>query len=156
MGRVNKFTEGVFTDIVGTSTNISKFDKFINVQDTLKEAKGDLKKFMEEYTSKVNENKNLFNELALLEDVIMQIRTKENLSIDNIKINTVREYIYARTSFHRKDITCDDVRVIVGQTDQFGSDVQKLSGNKKFMELAKNKLIESMDEIINHTKSKFK
>lgn len=154
MGRVNKFTDGVFTDIVASNKRVSEFEIFINVQDTLKKPKGDLKQFLSEYTKLTKQNTVTINRLASLEDVIMQIRTKENLSSNDIKLNVVREYIYARTTFHRKDTTTDDIRVIVGQTNEYGTDVNILSGNKTFMELAKNKLTSAMDEIINISKTK--
>jgi len=156
MGRVNKFTEGVFTDIVGTQTRTSKFEQFINLQDTMKKPKGDLKKFLDEYKSTTEENKPIFEKLSLLEDAIMQIRTKENITSEHIKLNTVREYIYARTTFHRKDTTTDDIRVIVGQTDEYGTNTDVLYDNKKFMELAKEKLISSMEEVIQQTLKKIK
>jgi hypothetical protein len=149
MGRVNKLTEGVFTDIVGNQTVIPAYDKFLNVQDNLKKPSQELKKLTSQYKKEVTSNKTIFEKLAKLEDVIMQTRTRDNLSNDMIKLNIVREYIYARVPFHRNDKESKDVRVIVGLTEFNGEDVKVMYDNKEFMDKAKNKLVEAMNDIIN-------
>lgn len=149
MGRVNKLTEGVFTSIVGNQTIIPSYDKFLNVQDDLKKPSQELKKLITQYKKEITSNKTIFEKLGKLEDVIMQIRTRDNLSNDMIKLNIVREYIYARIPFHRNDKESNDIRVIVGLTEFNGVEVDKMYDNKEFMDKAKNKLVEAMNEIIN-------
>ena len=151
MGRVNIFTDGVFSNITGTQTKVPEFLRFLNNQDLLKKPKGDLKKFLDEYKKLTESNKETFERLSTLEDVILQLRAMDNLTRDNIKLNVVREYIYARTTFHRKDISNNDIRVIVGQTDEYGDNLDILLGNKEFMDHSKEKLITAMNEIINQT-----
>ena len=87
--------------------------------------------------------------LAKLEDVIMQMRTRDNLNPKDIKLNIVREYIYARVPFHRNDKESNDIRVIVGLTEFNGDNVPSLESNTEFMEKAKSKLADAMTEIIN-------
>jgi hypothetical protein len=82
-----------------------------------------------------------------LEEIIMQMRIKENL--DDIKLSLVREYIYARTPFYRKDKKAKDVRVIVNKVEfhpEVGtSGIEILFGNEDFMARAKEKLVQAMD-----------
>ena len=149
MGRVNKFTEGVFTDIVGNQTTVPAYDKFLNVQNDLKKPSAELKKLTTQYKKLVTSTKTSLENLAKLEDVIMQMRTRDNLNPKDIKLNIVREYIYARVPFHRNDKESNDIRVIVGLTEFNGDNVPSLESNTEFMEKAKSKLADAMTEIIN-------
>ncbi len=102
------------------------------------------------YKKMVIKNKAAFEQLAALEEVIMQMRIREDLS--DIKLSLVREYIYARTPFYRKDKKAKDVRVIVDkvelQPEVQDSGVEKLLGNTEFMAKAKEKLGAAMDNEI--------
>jgi|LakMenE18May11ns_1017448.scaffolds.fasta_scaffold9958550_20 hypothetical protein len=149
MGRVNKTIEGVFTNIVGTSSEISTYNQFINQGEDLNISK-ELQDLTDTYVKLVNESKNTFEQLASLEEIIMQMRIKENL--DDIKLSLVREYIYARTPFYRKDKKAKDVRVIVNKVEfhpEVDSEgIEILFGNEEFMARAKEKLVQSMDSEI--------
>lgn len=149
MARVNKLTEGVFTGIVGNQTTVPAYDRFLNVQKDLKRPSGELNKLITSYKDQINTNKTTFENLGKLEEVIMQIRTRDNLKPDMIKLNIVREYIYARIPFHRNDKESNDIRVIVGLTEFNGNNVDELYKNKQFMDKAKSKMVDSMNEIIN-------
>lgn len=145
MGRVNKTIEGVFTNIVGTSSEISTYNQFINQGEDLNISK-ELQDLTDTYVKLVNDHKNTFEQLASLEEIIMQMRIKENL--DDIKLSLVREYIYARTPFYRKDKKAKDVRVIVDKIEfhpEVGTNIEILIGNEDFMERAKEKLVTAMD-----------
>jgi len=153
MGRVNKTIEGVFTNIVGTSTEISSYNQFINHgKDSCSKELTDL---TEMYKKMVNKHKAAFEQLAALEEIIMQMRIREDLS--DIKLSLVREYIYARTPFYRKDKKSKDVRVIVDKVEfhpESDGNLEILLGNKDFMEKAKNKLAQAMDlEILENIKT---
>ena len=148
MGRVNKTIEGVFTNIVGTSSEISTYNQFINQGEDLNISK-ELQDLTDTYVKLVNEHKNTFEQLASLEEIIMQMRIKENL--DDIKLSLVREYIYARTPFYRKDKKAKDVRVIVDKIEfhpEVGTNIEILIGNEDFMARAKEKLTSAMDSEI--------
>jgi hypothetical protein len=145
MGRVNKTIEGVFTNIVGTSSEISTYNQFINQGEDLNVSK-ELQDLTDTYVKLVNEHKNTFEQLASLEEIIMQMRIKENL--DDIKLSLVREYIYARTPFYRKDKKAKDVRVIVDKVmfqPESAEGVEKLLSNESFMATSKKKLVQAMD-----------
>jgi hypothetical protein len=145
MGRVNKTIEGVFTNIVGTSSEISTYNQFINQGEDLNVSK-ELQDLTDTYVKLVNDHKNTFEQLAALEEIIMQMRIKENL--DDIKLSLVREYIYARTPFYRKDKKAKDVRVIVDKVmfqPESAEGVEKLLSNESFMATSKKKLVQAMD-----------
>lgn len=148
MGRVNKTIEGVFTNIVGTSSEISTYNQFINQGEDLNISK-ELQDLTDTYVKLVSDHKNTFEQLASLEEIIMQMRIKENL--DDIKLSLVREYIYARTPFYRKDKKAKDVRVIVDKIEfhpEVGANIEILLGNDEFMARAKEKLVTAMDSEI--------
>ena len=157
MGRVNKFTSGVFTDIVGNEKEMPLYDQFMRIQTTLnKRPTKKLDGFLKMYTSKIKEHKLLFEELAMIETIIMQMRSRDNIQPDDIKLNIVREYIYARIPFQRNDKEGNDIRVIIGLTEIHGTDVKILSGNKELMEIAKEKLTSAMESHINENNEKLK
>lgn len=154
MGRVNKFTTGVFTDIVGNQKEMPLFEQFMRIQTTLdKRPSKKLNDLLKKYNAKVIANKPVFTELANLEDVIMRIRSRENLNISDIKLNVVREYIYARVPFHRKDTDAKDIRVIVGLVADWGGDIKDLLNHDAFMQLSKDKVIAAMDKMIDESLS---
>lgn len=157
MGRVNKFTSGVFTDIVGNEKEMPLYDQFMRIQTTLnKRPTKKLDGFLKSYTSKIKEHKLLFEELAMIETIIMQMRSRDNIQPDDIKLNIVREYIYARIPFQRNDKDGNDIRVIIGLTEVHGTDVKILSGNKELMEIAKEKLTSAMESHIDENIEKLK
>lgn len=145
MPRENKLTEGVFTGIVGTRERISSYDLFLETM--TKKNSPELSKWSKKYRDHINKNKVRFQNLAKLEEVIMQLRSKETL-LENIKLSLVREYIYARALFFREGKGTKDIRVIVDKTDIYGDDLNSLLKNKEFMQKATTKLQEAMDKEI--------
>ena len=158
MGRVNKDIEGVFVNVVGNEKEKSSYDRFIDYGKTLskKETKA-LSEFTKIYNDLMTNIKTDIQRLADLEVIIMQLRTKENLNSDDIKLNIVRnEYIYARYPFFRNDKTTKDIRIIVDNVEFHGTDLKKLSGNQEFMEKAQNKLVKAMESEIDENVKKYK
>lgn len=156
MGRVNKTIEGVFIDIVGSPSEVSSYDQFLNHGNDVEYSK-ELKEMTELYKSTVTKNKVVFEQLAALEEIIMQMRIRENL--EDIKLSQVREYIYARTPFYRKDKKSKDVRVIVKKLEFYPEaegNLDILFGNPEFMEKAKTKLVQAMDSEIAENIKTFK
>lgn len=148
MGRVNKLTSGVFTDIIGNEKEKPDFIRFIDAQSNLQKPKTDLKSYLSKYKKIIEENRSIFDELGLIETIIMQMRSRDNIQTDDIKLNIVREYIYARIPFHRNDKEGKDIRVIVGMVENYGSDVTKLYDNTDLMTIAKNRLTWAMNNHI--------
>lgn len=156
MGRINKLTEGVFAEMVGTSKQISKHDEFLNNIDSKSK---NLKNLRKDYENMIGSNKNLFNKLAKLEETILQIRAKESMmtgQTDLIKLSLVREYLYARYPFYRKGMTTKDIRVIVDKSEFWGGDLNILVKNKEFMSKAIEKLQKAMDVEIDNNLHEYK
>lgn len=153
MGRFNKATEGVFSEMVGNDKTVSLYEKFINYGKDLKIGK-ELQKFTQEYQSIIDENKTNFERLSRLEEIIMQLRSIENIS--DVKLSLVREYIYARCPFFRLGRDSKDIRVIVGTTDLNGQKLDKLVDNQDFMEKAYDKLRVAMKFEVDNNISDYK
>ena len=108
----------------------------------------ELVKHCNRYKDFISMMKTNFEKLAKLEGVIMQMRAKELIS-EEVKLSLVRdEYIYARTIFYREDRETKDIRIIVGKTEFHGNDLEKLSRDETFMNLAKDKLAKAIDKEI--------
>ena len=155
MGRINKTIDGVFVDIVGSSSELSGYDQFLN-QGT-KTPSRELKKLTDDYKSLITKHRQVFEQLASLEEIIMQLRIRENLG--DIKLSQVREYVYARTPFYRKDKVSKDVRVIVEKIEFYPEgmeDINNLFGNQEFMDTAKYKLAKSIDAEISENVRSYK
>lgn len=144
MGRVNKTIEGVFVDIVGDAEKVSTYDVFINLE--TKKSNKELKGFVNEYKKVIDANKANFEKLAHLEEIIMQIRSREN--IDDIKLSVVRDYIYARCPFYRKEKSSKDIRIIVDHLDLWKDRMSEIENSPELMERAKIKLTKVMDQEI--------
>ena len=144
MGRVNKTIGGVFVDIVGSASRISKYDEFINSGKNLKSSKS-LKAITADYKKLIDAQKDQYRVLADLEQLILQKRVRENLNPKDIKLSMLREYIYARISFYRTNTSTKDIRVLVGFSDAYGKTLKDISKNKIFQEHAAIKLQEAMD-----------
>ena len=144
MGRVNKTIGGVFVDIVGSASRISKYDEFINSGKNLKSSKS-LKAITADYKKLIDAQKDQYRVLADLEQLILQKRVRENLNPKDIKLSVLREYIYARISFYRTNTSTKDIRVLVGFSDAYGKTLKDISKNKIFQEHAAIKLQDAMD-----------
>ena len=145
-----KHVNGVFTEMVGTQKQLSQFEQFLNMDP--KESSDELKRLTYTYRNIVTKWKSNFDSAALLEETILQLRAKENIT--EIKLSIVRdEYIYARSPFYRRGGSTKDIRVIVGKTDIDGEDLNRLSKNIQFMERAKRKIQVAMDKIIAENKN---
>lgn len=152
MGRVNKETEGVFTDIVGTTSELSSYDVFLRNENVTQSKL--LKEYVEKYKKMIDKNRVTFDNLSKLEEIIMQLRSRERIS--DIKLSLVRQYIYARCSFFRREKTAKDIRVIVDNVEFWEENMDNLLKNDTFMEKAKNKLIKAMDIEIENNIEEYK
>ena len=145
MGRVNKTTEGVFVNVVGTSKERSSYDQFITRSDNT-DGPGEycLADFVTEYRNKVSKHKMDIQQLADLEVIIMQIKALLNMD-SSVKLYTVRNtYVYARCPFFRSDDDINEIRVLIDPIDLYfpdgTADLTILSGNKLFMDRVYDKI----------------
>ena len=86
MIRHPKHVNGVFTEVVGSDKEISKFEIFLN--SSPKDPSTELLNLTGTYRNIVSKWKGNFESVALLEEFILQLRSMENLS--EIKLSIVR------------------------------------------------------------------
>ncbi len=145
MNKYPKHVNGVFTEIVGSDKEISKFELFLMASP--EGTSSDLTKLTGTYKNIVTQWKSNFETVAVLEELILQMRSMENLS--EIKLSKVRdEYIYARSPFFRRGGSTKDIRVIVGRTDINGKELNALAQDITVMEQDKRKIKTAMNEVI--------
>lgn len=153
MGRTNKVTSGVFVDLIGNTKQISEFDAFL--KSDVEHPSDELKIYTQEYQTIFNRTKKTIFKLSKLEEIILQLRSRDSLLDDLIKLSIVREYIYARIPFFRRERGTKDIRIIAGLTEFYGDNMEKLLTNKEFMDKAKEKLIEAMNNEIDYNKKEY-
>lgn len=152
MGRFNATIDGVFTDLVEVG-QIPSYDKFVNYGNDMKQSR-ELKKFTTEYKNLVKMFGPTIEKLATLEEIIMQMRSKE--SMEDVKLSLVRDYLYARCSFYRRGKLSKDIRVIVDKAEFWEyTNIDELSNNKEFMDKAMGKLTKAMDSEIKNNMYEF-
>jgi len=141
----NKLSKGVFTEIVETEKKKSLFNQFIT--DVSSDDNGQtVNQLLSRYKKLISNYENVFKELALIEESILQIKTRE--SVRDIKLYMVRDYIYARTSFFRLGNDFKDIRIIVDKINNYGITEDNLSSlleNERFMDKLTRKLNSVMD-----------
>jgi hypothetical protein len=144
----NKLSKGVFTEIVETEKKKSLFNQFIT--DVSSDDNGQtVNQLLSRYKKLISNYENVFKELALIEESILQIKTRE--SVRDIKLYMVRDYIYARTSFFRLGNDFKDIRIIVDKINNYGITEDNLSSlleNERFMDKLTRKLNSVMDNEI--------
>lgn len=147
-------SKGVFASLTGDDGGKNLYNKFIADTSKTKVVTPELDSFILLYKSRVTKIEPELIRLSKIEEILLQIRAIE--TIRDIKLSMVREYIYARTSFYRHDKKVKDVRVVVGKVDEFPQTLESLHKSRKFMKLAKEKLIEVMTTEIENNIKDFK
>jgi len=149
MPRLQKVTEKVFAEIAetpqkkGAYTTFLDIDKVLNLpeDEQLTELKG-------MYAEIISEQKDIVSALAAIEEVIIQIRCKRVINSE-LRLSLSRNYIYARSVFYRRGNQINDIRVVVGTTDDHGDDLKTLILDKVFTSKCVVKLQEAMNKEIN-------
>lgn len=157
MIKPNKLTGGVFTEIVGDTNGSDSYYQFLYGMGRVPSK--ELKKLNGEYLTLINNHRHVFEKLAKLEEVILQIRSRDTImkgSTEEIKLSLVRDYIYSRHPFYRKDMKTKDIRVIVDKSEFWGEDLDVLMTIPEFSEKSKTKLIDAMNIQIHETLSKYR
>jgi hypothetical protein len=154
MPRNNKVTGRVFAEIAETSRRKGAYEKFLAIDQEMGfqemgfQESEKLKEIKEKYSTLVQECADDIKILAALEEIITQIRAKEAINTE-LRLSLSRDYIYARSSFYRKDNKINDIRIVVGKVDEYGDELDELINDTNFRILCKEKVIEAMDKEIN-------
>lgn len=148
MSRYNPVIERIFSNIVDENPNRGTYNAFLNVEDNLNLPKNQtVENFKEMYGKVINGCIEDLHLLAKLEEIIIQTRCKSIIQSE-MKLSQSRNYIYARSTFYRKGKEMNDIRVMVGKTDNWGDDLNALMENKQFRVLCYTMLIDAMDREI--------
>lgn len=164
MPKIQKVIERLFTNIFPDDFRPGEYEFFLKFDENSNiEVNEDLKNLKDIYESLIKNHLNDFIILSKVEETIIQLRCKEIIDKEiRLSISTQRKvetkfseaktvrYIYARSLFYRRGSEINDIRVLVGKTDEYGDNVDDLYQNEFFMTLCKQKLIESMDKEIQH------
>ena len=153
MGRVNKSTEGVFVNIVGSASEISKYQQFLH-RSPSGISSGKYQGLMTAYSNKCSVIKMDLQQLAELEVIMMQIRSKEEIAGNIVWFQMRNKYVYARCPFFRTDQSINEMRCLIDNIEFYFDDPQELdlsilSGNPEFVQKTVDKLSSKMDEEIN-------
>lgn len=152
MGRVNRKIEGAFVKLIGETNGITAYEAFLN-RNNIENPTAQLKKYTKAYTDFITNQKLNLKRICLIEEIILQLRTRE--TVDDIKLSITNNYIYARCPYYRNDTTAKDVRVLVDSLTLYKVGTKKavtpktLFANQEFMEKATSKLKAAMSDIIN-------
>jgi hypothetical protein len=151
MPRVNQIIKRVFADLPrGSAKSKTAAEDFLNLDDQLGlqvTASQAAMKDRYDALSKEADFVEVLDTLASLEEIIIQMRAKLVIESE-LRLSLSRHYIYARTIFFRRGSEINDIRVLVGTTDIWGSDINALVNNPEFRELAKVQLFKAMDKEI--------
>jgi hypothetical protein len=148
MPRNNEITKRVFADIAETQPGTGSYDKFLAVDEELNlPVSTRLELAKEKYRGLTQDCVYDINVLAMLEEIIIQIRCKEVI-YSELRLSLSRNYIYARSLFYRRGREINDIRVIVGTTDQYGTNLNKLLKSKSFTTICWTKLTVAMNKEI--------
>jgi hypothetical protein len=167
MGRINKSTEGVFVNIVGTNEVRPAYDVFM-YQESLDADQDDrycLADLVTDYSNVCTKTKVELQQLADLEVLIMQIRLRRTFK-SNVKLYFMNKksgtvYIYARCPFYRKYSDINEVRILIDNAEYHTESrddhaLTMLSGNNNFMCFVYDKLTEVMDREIEENLQDYK
>jgi len=148
MPRNNKITERVFADIAEATPGTGAYDKFLAIDEELGlPISPQLESVKEKYKELSQDCVYDVKVLAMLEEIIIQIRAKEVINSE-LRLSLSRNYIYARSLFYRRGKEINDIRVIAGKTEDFGEELDELLEDDNFRILCRKKLTQAMDEEI--------
>jgi hypothetical protein len=148
MPRINKVTEKVFAEIAETPKKKGSYTTFLNIDKVMGLPESDsLKEFKGLYDELTSENKGTISTLSTLEEIIIQTRCKEVIESE-LRLSLSRNYIYARSVFYRRGNKINDIRVVIGRTEDYGTDLENLLSGKTFRNLCKDTLIAAMTKEI--------
>jgi hypothetical protein len=131
----------IFNGILTDDNNIGKLDKFIAAGDSDDD-------HLIQYQNKINKIKTNIEELADLEQIILQRRTLVNMDVTKIRITFNNGYIYARTPFYQRDTSNNDIRVIVGKKTTTTPTTDELLNDIQFISNALYKLKKAMKDVL--------
>ena len=148
MPRTNKITARVVPENKGV------YQDFLNLDERTKSNVSDLLRSVKlQYEMMAFTHKEDIDYMSCLEEVIIQIRCKEVILEElrlSLNLNKKKDmsYIYARTLFYRRNKQINDIRVCIGSSEQYGTDLNSLLDDEEFRHICVIKLTEAMNKEI--------
>ena len=135
MPRLQKVTEKVFAEIAETPQKKGAYSSFLEVDKILGlPVSPELQELKDLYDNLTHASKEMIEQLASIEEIVIQIRCKNVISKE-LRLSLSRNYIYARSVFYRRGNKINDIRVVVGTTEEYGDDLGELIKTTAFRDL---------------------
>ena len=156
MPRLQKVTEKVFAEIAETPQKKATYTTFLEIDDVLGVPESDqLTELKTLYTDIVANAKKTVSTLAMIEEIVIQIRCKSVID-QELRLSLSRNYIYARSIFFRRGNQINDIRIVVGTTDTFGDNLDDLIEDFGFRGVCIAKLEKAMEKEIKNNINQLK
>ena len=155
MPRINKITERVFSGLEKTRDRNGAHERFLALDGELGlQETESLLAWKKRYADLAENFVDDLRDLALMEEIIIQMRAKQVIHSE-IRLSLSRNYVYARSLFYRRGNQINDIRVVVGKTEELGDDFNELCirlvDDPAFLLLCISKLKTAMDLEIEKT-----
>ena len=148
MPRLQKVTEKVFAEIAETPQKKGAYTSFLEVDKVLGlPVSQELLELKDLYDNLTHANKEMIEQLASIEEIVIQIRCKNVISKE-LRLSLSRNYIYARSIFYRRGNKINDIRVVVGTTEEYGDDLGELIDVPAFRDLCTMDITVAMEKEI--------
>jgi hypothetical protein len=135
MPRLQKVTEKVFAEIAETPQKKGAYTSFLEVDKVLGLPQSDqLQELKTLYENLTHASKQMIEQLASIEEIVIQIRCKNVISKE-LRLSLSRNYIYARSIFYRRGNKINDIRIVVGTTEDHGDNLCELIKTVEFRHL---------------------
>lgn len=156
MPRLQKVTHKVFAEIAETAQKKGAYTTFLDIDQVLALPESEeIQELKDLYLEIIEEVKNQIGALSTLEEIIIQIRCKAVVN-EEIRLSLSRNYIYARSIFFRRGNKINDIRVVVGTTEEYGDDLDALMEDQVFLSKGVVKLVDAMRREIEQNKKQLK
>lgn len=156
MPRLQKVTEKVFAEIAETPQKKGAYTTFLDIDDVLGiPEEGRLTDMKTLYSDLVATAKKTVSTLAMIEEVVIQIRCKSVID-QELRLSLSRNYIYARSIFYRRGNQINDIRIVMGTTESYGDDLGELIEDFGFRGVCIAKLGKAMEKEIKNNINQLK
>lgn len=142
--KVNRITDGVFTQIMGSDRERTLYDQFMGLENKIKSDRK-TRGYLQDYSRLLGKLKVDLQQLKHTEELIILYRIKNNPVIN---LSTLREYIYARLVCPRDETRNQDIRVCVANSEFYPGKIEDLEKNEELMTKAKEKVFSQFDGIL--------
>lgn len=143
MPRLNNVMKRVFGDISPKSIeNFLGIEEDLGLQTTPSQAA-----WKKKYKDLVDLSLERLDDLATVENILIQLRCKLMIESE-LRLSLSRNYIYARSTFFRRGKEINDLRVVVGKTEDWGTNIDELINDLDFRQVCTLELEKAMDKEI--------